>query len=327
MKKSNKNKKGISLIVLVITIIVIIILAVAVILTMANNNPIENANKASFQNDLKAMEEEVNLYESEQYAEANIEGNVYTPTTVEGESMVDMFPSTSGYEYKVKVENGELVIIETGLSEKEKEWASEIGFTIGSVSNLADLYTSVNIGDYVNYPVEYTNAYPEDVTYNGWRVVSKSDNVVRLISAGVPDKKLVHGLDGYSNSSLGDFSTYVDSNYATSAESISLKVLKEYMPDMDDSRLITAYGTIPEEYRDLLSCSVPVWLLDTDIDTNWRMRGYISKDATIETCLLAEGRLGDSPQGATYGIRPVVTLQQGLKTTGKDESGAWAIVK
>ena len=121
MKKSNKNKKGISLIVLAITIIVIIILAVAVILTMANNNPIENANKASFQNDLKAMEEEVNLYESEQYAEANIEGNVYTPTTVEGESMVDMFPSTSGYEYKVKVENGELVIIETGLSEKEKE--------------------------------------------------------------------------------------------------------------------------------------------------------------------------------------------------------------
>ncbi|MDF2866085.1 MAG: hypothetical protein K0R72_903 [Clostridia bacterium] len=39
-------KKGISLIVLVITIIVIIILAGAVILSLANNNPINSANKA-----------------------------------------------------------------------------------------------------------------------------------------------------------------------------------------------------------------------------------------------------------------------------------------
>ena len=114
-----------------ITIIVIIILAVAVILTIANNNPIENANKATFQNDLKAMEEEVNLYESEKYAEANIEDQTYTPTTVEGQEMVSLFPSTSGYEDKVKVENGKLVIIEDTLSEKEKEWASEIGLVAG----------------------------------------------------------------------------------------------------------------------------------------------------------------------------------------------------
>ena len=127
----NQAKKGISLIVLVITIIVIVILAVAVILTLANNNPIENANKASFQNDLKAMEEEVNLYETDKYTEANITGGTYTPTTVEGENMVDMFPSTSNYEDKVKVENGKLVIIEDALTEKEKEWASEIGFTTG----------------------------------------------------------------------------------------------------------------------------------------------------------------------------------------------------
>ena len=129
--KKRKNKKGISLIVLVITIIVIVILAVAVILTLANNNPIENANKAKFQNDLKAMEEEVNLYETDKYTEANITGGTYTPTTVEGENMVDMFPSTSNYEDKVKVENGKLVIIEDALSEKEKEWASEIGLTTG----------------------------------------------------------------------------------------------------------------------------------------------------------------------------------------------------
>ena len=56
-----KQKSGISLIVLVITIIVIIILAVAVILSIANNNPIENAKEARIKNDLKTIEEELTL--------------------------------------------------------------------------------------------------------------------------------------------------------------------------------------------------------------------------------------------------------------------------
>ena len=56
------KKRGISLIVLVITIIVIVILAVAVILSIANNNPIENARKAAFLNDMSALKDELNLY-------------------------------------------------------------------------------------------------------------------------------------------------------------------------------------------------------------------------------------------------------------------------
>ena len=42
-----KNKRGISLIVLVIIIIVVIILAVAVILSLSENNPINNAKVAN----------------------------------------------------------------------------------------------------------------------------------------------------------------------------------------------------------------------------------------------------------------------------------------
>ncbi len=158
----NQAKKGISLIVLVITIIVIVILAVAVILTLANNNPIENANKASFQNDLKAMEEEVNLYETDKYTEANITGGTYTPTTVEGENMVDMFPSTSNYEDKVKVENGKLVIIEEALSEKEKEWASEIGLAAG--------------GEVANTPVIPAGfEYLEGTVDTGYVIINETD--------------------------------------------------------------------------------------------------------------------------------------------------------
>ena len=64
------RKKGISLIVLVITIIVIVILAVAVILSIANNNPIENARKAAFLNDMAALKDDLNLYTQKKLADS-----------------------------------------------------------------------------------------------------------------------------------------------------------------------------------------------------------------------------------------------------------------
>jgi flagellar basal body-associated protein FliL len=54
-------KKGISLIVLVITIIVIIILAGAVILSLADNNPIASANKATCLSDVANFKSAVAL--------------------------------------------------------------------------------------------------------------------------------------------------------------------------------------------------------------------------------------------------------------------------
>ena len=213
MKKLCKNKKGISLIVLVITIIVIVILAVAVILTLANNNPIENANKASFQNDLKAMEEEVNLYETDKYKEANITGVTYTPTTIEGESMVDMFPSTSNYEDKVKVENGKLVIIEDALSEKEKEWASEIGFAAG--------------GEVANTPVIPTGfKYLDGTVDTGYVIVNETDGnefvwVPVEVSEGETFEKAFERVDWsfIGSASMSDCSEPLKNNGVTASQS------------------------------------------------------------------------------------------------------------
>ncbi len=56
-----KRNKGISLIVLVITIIVIIILAGAVILSLADSNPIESANKAACLSDVANFKSAVAL--------------------------------------------------------------------------------------------------------------------------------------------------------------------------------------------------------------------------------------------------------------------------
>ena len=64
-----EEKKGISLIVLVITIIVIIILAVAVILSIANNNPIENAKKAKEDHNKAELKEAANIEYSYYYTE------------------------------------------------------------------------------------------------------------------------------------------------------------------------------------------------------------------------------------------------------------------
>ena len=128
MRTKSSKKSGISLIVLVITIIVIIILAVAVILSIANNNPIENANKAKFQNDLKSIQEELELVKSSNYVENN--GASYNNKDG-SEITITNLSSAQKYNTKLRVDNG-VLYYNNGLSAKEKEWAEEVGITDGA---------------------------------------------------------------------------------------------------------------------------------------------------------------------------------------------------
>ncbi len=72
-------KKGISLIVLVITIIVIIILAGAVILSLANNNPIASANRATVLSDVANFKSAVALDFASQVSQTTTGIITYTP--------------------------------------------------------------------------------------------------------------------------------------------------------------------------------------------------------------------------------------------------------
>ncbi|MEG2792970.1 MAG: hypothetical protein RR909_04255, partial [Bacilli bacterium] len=63
-------------------IIVIIILAAAVILTLNKNNPMKNANKASFQNDLDTFKSDLSLSQSKKIADSNGEYNITTEKIV-----------------------------------------------------------------------------------------------------------------------------------------------------------------------------------------------------------------------------------------------------
>ncbi|MEG0873233.1 MAG: hypothetical protein RSE00_05670 [Clostridia bacterium] len=130
------KNKGISLIVLVITIIVIIILAAAVILTLNKNNPIENANKASFQQDLDSFKSDLDLTHSKLIADSigeydfkkeNI--NPYEDIT----KLKELIPSiTINYEGILGIKNG-LLVISQEATQKQIEWAAQIDVKLDKV--------------------------------------------------------------------------------------------------------------------------------------------------------------------------------------------------
>ena len=135
--KANNDKKGISLIVLVITIIVIIILAVAVILSIANNNPIENAKEARFKSDIKTIEEDLNMYTLKKYADGKIKG--IEEVNLSEDVMVSALPSTKNYKDKVKIVGGNLELT-SSASDKEKKWAKDLGVAEEKILKLGDYF-------------------------------------------------------------------------------------------------------------------------------------------------------------------------------------------
>ena len=125
-----KKKSGISLIVLVITIIVIIILAVAVILSIANNNPIQNSKEAKFKSDLKSIEEELELVKSSNYAENK--GASYNNKDG-SEISLNNLSAAQKYQDKLVINEGELKYLTSKLSTEEIEWAKELGIEAGGI--------------------------------------------------------------------------------------------------------------------------------------------------------------------------------------------------
>ena len=129
-----KKKKGISLIVLIITIIVVIILAVTVILTITKNNPIESSKEAVFKEDVRAFQDELNMYISKEYT--NLQGQRDSKITAkeygkdgEKDSVYTYIPDfKKKYEGKLAIK--EDMIAYVGTDEKEKEWLLNSGVYI-----------------------------------------------------------------------------------------------------------------------------------------------------------------------------------------------------
>ena len=138
MKKINKT--GISLIVLIVTIIVIIILAAVVILTIQKNNPVESAKEAAFKEDIRAYQDELNMYITKEYQSMGGQRDTkITATGYEKDSTSDEYINSvykylnsfkKKYEGKIAIKDDKIAYV--GFDEKEREWLLNSGIYMSS---------------------------------------------------------------------------------------------------------------------------------------------------------------------------------------------------
>ena len=196
---------------------------------------------------------------------------------------------------------------------------------------LYDLSSSVSIGDYVDYPVSYSNISisGKKANHTGWRVISKSNGSISLISAGVPESIYLKGISGtVSNVFNSKISKYLNNNYATRVHILTINELKQFVNNinLDKNYSVPTYTSISRsnKYYDLIVTPVGYWLYDMINETGSKFRFYIHHNGIINNMYMGFED-NSSSNSATYGIRPIVTLKYGLKTTGKNNNGVWNI--
>lgn len=168
---------------------------------------------------------------------------------------------------------------------------------------------------------------------NGWRVIEIKDDTVKIIHAGTPEcmvfpyvdnnQNLAYScqkmLSGYTSrpdlinsnftSTPRDWSYYVNSNYATSATSVTKEILERVVGKINSQSIYS---------NDLIAIGSYYWISTAPMYTNDFWSVAFNGKASGNT-----GIYGKSP---IFGIRPVVTLKKGLKTSGKNASGSWQLV-
>ncbi|MCX8074014.1 MAG: glycine-rich protein [Clostridia bacterium] len=206
------KKSGISLIVLIITIIVIIILAGAVILSLTENNPIEQASKARFLNDLDSFQMELNLYKTNQFSnsvgrfdptklQADKNRIIYDGVEDTSKTINDIIASLKNnttYVNEFEIINGQLVYM--GVASNKKEWASQIGIT----SKNAEPQVIIGIPDTqlvaqgtdIVYPIEFSS----NVAITGINLAGKIEVINENNSVVSPQPEIVVGDPSGTNS-------------------------------------------------------------------------------------------------------------------------------
>ncbi|MDD2376986.1 MAG: hypothetical protein PHD15_06215 [Clostridia bacterium] len=170
-----KKKNGISLIVLVITIIVIIILAGAVILSLANNNPIEQANEALFKTNVDEYNSELTLAISNQYLQDQsfdptiFDKEVWNGGTI-GETIKKYIPSiTVADGLKFEIQDSKLVYV--GTNETEQEWFTSMSMTSEEETGLG---LDVIATDNITFNGEAA-AYNNPIIPKGFKAINTTD--------------------------------------------------------------------------------------------------------------------------------------------------------
>ena len=172
-----KEKRGISLIVLVVTIIVMIIIAGAVIISLTDDNVIEQATKATTNWNLSTIKEQISVENA--MRQSGIEGN-YLPKVKDG-TLRELGIEDEEWNRKLLIENEKLVYRSENVSDKEKQELEQAGINAGShicivssetknnkYSSNNNVITIDNLSSYTDKNVYFL----EDITVSGWTTIT-----------------------------------------------------------------------------------------------------------------------------------------------------------
>ncbi len=173
----------------------------------------------------------------------------------------------------------------------------------------------VKVGDYINYPVNYTNVPTQrgNMTYDmskptdtGWRVCSNKDGTVKLMPAGCPENVSASQIDAYV-SNISNFNKYLVKDFATSI--YACPNADDEAKVIDDVKL-SWFGTLDSSLGGT-SCSI------------WKR--YDGNKIGISSS--SEGDIYNSFYNAgeeynSFGVMPVVTLKSDLINHGGDGTKA-----
>ncbi len=214
------------------------------------------------------------------------------------------------------------------------------GHTI-KVTNSSDeveIYSTLNnykyylkVGDFVNYPIEYTNYVTTDGSkeftsqYSGWRVMSIEGKTIKLVSGGNPiqyGNRSVVGLknsadwvsDGFGPIYEDDnFLDYIDENLATEAHCMTLAEYKELASTHED--LVKDSGVY------LVTVDSPIETSDgiiVGMDIVLNNGSFMDYGNSFKCQTIWIRGFSDDTGGFKFGVRVVVTLNTGITINEKE---------
>ncbi len=333
MKISLKNNTGITLIALVITIIVLLILAgVSISMLTGDNGILTQATEAKKENIKGKEKEQIGLAwqslklgrQADNKIDPISDTELKNQLVADGEkeNNVEVTGGTEKLTINYKDSGNSYTIDQDGKIESEEK------DKIGKLSEVA------NVGDYVNYNVEYTNVDLEgygklkDNIGTGWRIsyIDRENDIVKLIPEGMP----------LLETKESDIGNLVDDTVATE---INLMELEDIKKICEQSVLEFTDDTIYGEGLDPYTGGPLIVLNRYEINND--ILDLICIGATYRINTIGKHIYGDSykmsvhPEGIdteavvyydqtcgeenyTYGIRPVITLKAGIEFKGGD---------
>lgn len=326
-----KCKKGITLIAIIITVIILLIL-VGVTLTIANDSIICNAEMASAEMDEISTKENVQLvlaeYQIERYSNnysncdlmsnlENLEGvsNVNITETSDDSTYIELECNNSKFAFSIN----ETEILESDLL----------------------LKGNVKVGDYIEYPIEYIDAY-SGVNYastNGWRIIDDgimfgTSGSVKIISSHIP-LKWYYGPRIYTDSetAINDITKnfeeqiFMYTNTRNTVEGSYFKdnKLAKGVTTLTLEDLNYAYNSVynTERYNNSienLNTKDDLLYVEDPASFYW----IASKSEEDDSNIYYMSDIGISEEyDMKLGVRPVIILKDDL--TGKKENNLWKI--